>query len=293
MNLNQLHYFVKLAKTEHYTKAAEELGISQPTLSHAVSALEEELGTRLFEKRGRNVVLTRYGAIFREYAEQSLHILDTGVRKVRSLTGQTEGVIELAYIYTLGSEFVPRLVSDFLRTHEELRVKFRFTVGNTSEVIQGLKEERFDIGFCSMAEGEQGIAFTPVGTENLVVVVPRGHPLSGMEEVDLEQAAAYPQIFYTANSGLRPVVDRLFEQLKIQPQIAYEIEEDGSMAGLVAGNFGIAVMPEIPVLKTLNVETLKIRNQHERRYVYMAKNREQYQPPLVRRFEEYVKRRRL
>ena len=89
------------------------------------------------------------------------------------------------------------------------------------------------------------------------------------------------------------MVDRLFEQLKIQPQIAYEIEEDGSMAGLVAGNFGIAVMPEIPVLKTLNVETLKIRNQHERRYVYMAKNREQYQPPLVRRFEEYVKRRRL
>ena len=106
-------------------------------------------------------------------------------------------MIELAYIYTLGSEFVPRLVSDFLRTHEELRVKFRFTVGNTSEVIQGLKEERFDIGFCSMAEGEQGIAFTPVGTENLVVVVPRGHPLSGMEEVDLEQAAAYsPDFLY-------------------------------------------------------------------------------------------------
>ena len=154
MNLNQLYYFVKLAETEHYTKAAEELNISQPSLSHSIRALESELGTRLFEKRGRNIVLTRYGSLFREYAEQSLKTLDTGVRKVRSLTGQTEGVIELAYIYTLGSEFVPQLVSDFIHTYEELNVKFRFTVGNTSEVIQGLKDEKYDIGFCSMAEKE-------------------------------------------------------------------------------------------------------------------------------------------
>lgn len=290
MNLNQLHYFVKLAETQHYTKAAEELGIAQPSLSHAMSSLEEEIGTRLFEKRGRNIVLTRYGSIFREYAEQSLKALDTGVRKVRSLTGQTEGVIELAYIYTLGSDFIPRLAGDFIRAHEELRVRFHFTAGNTSEVIQGLKDERFDIGFCSMAEKEAGILFTPVGTEELVVVVPKGHPLSSQDTVDLEQAAAYPQIFYTTSSGLRPVVERLFEQLKIHPDIEYEIEEDGSMAGLVAAGFGIAVMPDIPVLKTLNVKVLKIRNQHEKRYVYMAKNKEQYQPPVARRFEEYVKR---
>ena len=292
VNLNQLHYFVKLAETEHYTRAAEELNISQPSLSHAISSLESELGTKLFEKRGRNIVLTRYGDIFREYSEQSLKILDTGVRKVRSLTGQTEGVIELAYIYTLGSEFVPQLVSDFIHAYEELNVKFRFTAGNTSEVIQGLKDEKYDIGFCSMAEKESGIQFTPVGTENLVVVVPKGHPLSYSESVDLEQAAVYPQIFYTPNSGLRPVVDRMFEQLKISPEIAYEIEEDGSMAGLVARNFGIAVMPEIPILKMLDVDVLRIRNQHERRYVYMARNREQYEPPLVQRFEEYVKKRR-
>lgn len=293
MNLNQLYYFIKLAETEHYTRAAEELNITQPSLSHAISTLEGELGTKLFEKRGRNVVLTRYGSFFREYVEQALKTLDTGVRKVRALTGQTEGVIELAYIYTLGSEFVPQLVSDFIHTYEELNVKFRFTVGNTSEVIQGLKDEKYDIGFCSMAERESGIQFTPVGTENLVVVVPKGHPLAYSGSVDLEQAAAYPQIFYTPNSGLRPVVDRMFEQLKVRLDIAYEIEEDGSMAGLVAQNFGIAVMPEIPVLKMLDVDVLRIRNQHEKRYVYMARNREQYEPPLVRRFEEYVKRRGL
>ena len=293
MNLNQLHYFSKLAEVEHYTKAAEELNISQPSLSHAIRELEKELGTKLFEKQGRGVVLTKYGRLFREYADESLKILDTGIRKVRSLTGQTEGVVELAYIYTLGSEFVPQLVSDFIRTHEELKVQFRFTVGNTSEVIQGIKDERFDIGFCSMTERESDISFTPVGTENLVVVVPKGHPLSDEEAVDLEQAAAYPQIFFTQNSGLRPVVDRMFEQIRVKPKIAYEIEEDGSMAGLVAQNFGIAVMPEIPVLSQLPVDILPIRNQHEMRYVYMARAVDKYQPPVVQKFAEYVKRRRL
>ena len=273
------------------TKAAEELSISQPSLSHAVSSLEKEIGTKLFEKQGRGVVLTKYGKIFKEYVDEAIHSLDTGVKKVQSMTGQTEGVVELAYIYTLGSGFVPRLVGDFLRTHEELKVKFRFTVGNTSEIIQGLKEDRFDIGFCSMAEREGEIGFTPVGREKLVVVVPKGHPLSYERAVDLEQAATYPQIFYTPNSGLRPVVDRMFEQAKLNPKIAYEIEEDGSMAGLVAENFGIAIMPEIPILSQLDVDVVPLRNQDQQRYIYMAQGKEKYHPPLVQKFAEYVKRR--
>nr|WP_296957828.1 LysR family transcriptional regulator [uncultured Mediterraneibacter sp.] len=291
MNLNQLYYFSKLAEVQHYTNAAEELAISQPSLSHAINSLEKELGTKLFVKQGRGVVLTKYGQIFKEYVDDALHTLDTGVKKVRTMTGQTEGIVELAYIYTLGSGFVPRLVGDFIRTHEELKVHFHFTVGNTSEIIQGLKEDRFDLAFCSMAERESDIQFTPVGRENLVVVVPHGHPLSYKNSVDLEQVAAYPQIFYTKNSGLRPVVDRMFEQARVNPQIAYEIEEDGSMAGLVAQNFGIAVMPEIPILSLLDVEVLTLRNQNQRRYIYMAQAKERYRPPLVQKFAEYVKRR--
>ena len=64
MNLNQLHYFVTLAYMEHYTKAAKQLSITQPSLSHAIGMLEQELGTYLFEKQGRNVVLTKYGKVF-------------------------------------------------------------------------------------------------------------------------------------------------------------------------------------------------------------------------------------
>lgn len=291
MNLNQLYYFSKLAEVEHYTKAAEELSITQPTLSHAIHMLEKELGTKLFAKQGRNVVLTKYGAIFLEYTKEALKILDTGVKKVQAMTGQTEGVIELAYIYTLGSKFVPQIVGDFIRSHEELKVKFHFTVGNTAEIIQGLKEEKYDIGFCSLSEKEPGISFTPIGEEKLVLVVPKGHPLSDETIVDLEQTALYPQIFYTKNSGLRTMVENMFSRAHIEPKIAYEIEEDGSMAGLVAQNFGIAIMPEIPILQQLYVDVIPLRSQHQKRDIYMAQGKDVYQTPMVRRFAEYVKKR--
>ena len=288
MNLNQLYYFSKLAKVEHYTKAAEELSITQPTLSYAINMLEKELGTKLFTKQGRNVVLTKYGNIFLEYVEEALKNLDAGVKKIQTMTGQTEGIIELAYIYTLGSEFIPNLVSDFLRSNEELKVRFHFTVGNTSEIIKGLKEEKFDIGFCSMLEKESGISFQSIGMEKLVLVVPKGHPLSAKRVIDLEETVSYPQIFYTKTSGLRPVVDKMFEQFHLEPQIAYEIEEDGAMAGLVAENFGIAIMPQIPILDQLEVDIVQLRRQHQIRHIYMTEKKETYQPPLVKKFRDFV-----
>ena len=76
MNLYHLRYFVTLAHLEHYTKAAENLSITQPSLSHAISLLENELGVALFEKEGRNIVLTKYGKIFLKDVEKLLEILD-------------------------------------------------------------------------------------------------------------------------------------------------------------------------------------------------------------------------
>lgn len=82
MNLNHLYYFRALAKEEHYTRTADMLSITQPSLSHAISCLESELGVKLFEKQGRNAKLTKYGALFLRYVEQSLDMLDEGKRVV-------------------------------------------------------------------------------------------------------------------------------------------------------------------------------------------------------------------
>ena len=83
MNLNQLYYFQTVARLQHFSKAADELHISQPSLSYAMSSLEKELETCLFEKQGRNVVLTKYGKFFLEHVDRSLEELEAGIRQLK------------------------------------------------------------------------------------------------------------------------------------------------------------------------------------------------------------------
>ena len=112
MNLSQLYYFRKLAELQHYTKAAKELFITQPTLSGSISSLEQELGVSLFQKAGRNVELTKYGAEFLKYVNASLEQLDKGIAIMKGYSGEGDGgVIYLGCIITLQTEFLPRLLN--------------------------------------------------------------------------------------------------------------------------------------------------------------------------------------
>ncbi len=112
--------------------------------------------------------------------------------------------------------------------------------------------------FLPIRRGEPDIEFRKIGNQKLVVAVPKDHPLAIHGSVDLRDTIAYPQIYFEKGSGLRPVIDQMFEEINQFPKVAFEMEEDSSMAGLVAQGFGIAVMPDIPILKSLNLKTLEI-----------------------------------
>ncbi len=288
MNLSQLQYFKVLAQEEHYTRAAQILSITQPSLSHAISQLEQELGTRLFEKKGRNVVLTRYGRMFLPYVDESLKVLDEGIQRVKEVNGSRQGIIHLAYIYTLGGEFTPKMVRRFLDAYPDYDIEFHFTVGTTGEIIEGLKDDKYDIVFSSYQAGESDVDFKKITNQKLVLVVPQDHPLSIKDSVDLRDTIEFPQIYFEKGSGLRPVVDQMFEEIGQFPKVAFEMEEDSSMAGLVAQGFGIAVMPDIPILKSLGVKTLDIYNPSYERTVYLATLKQHYLSPVTKAFIHFV-----
>ena len=155
MNLYHLRYFVTLAKLEHYTKAAEELCITQPSLSHAISLLEKELGVTLFQKEGRNIVLTKCGKIFLEKVKESLKILDDSVLELKSISNG-EGYIDLGFLRTLGTNFVPRLSKSYIENNPDKKINFNFhTETTTADLIKSLKEQKYDMIFCSKSEKEK------------------------------------------------------------------------------------------------------------------------------------------
>ena len=183
MNLYHLRYFVTLAKLEHYTKAAEELCITQPSLSHAISLLEKELGVTLFQKEGRNIVLTKCGKIFLEKVKESLKILDDSVLELKSISNG-EGYIDLGFLRTLGTNFVPRLSKSYIENNPDKKINFNFhTETTTADLIKSLKEQKYDMIFCSKSEKEKNIEFIPVSAQKLVLIVPSNHELAKYDSI--------------------------------------------------------------------------------------------------------------
>lgn len=287
MNLFYLRYFVALAHIQHYTKAAEKLCIAQPSLSHAIAQMEKELGVPLFEKTGRKTTLTRFGEEFLICAEHTLSTLDAGVESIqRSARG--EGLIRFGLLRTLGVDFVPRFAAEFLKEHSNLEYKFTFHTGVTQTLLEGLEDRKFDLIFCSQPPPNYSFPAVQVQKQDLVLIVPNQHPLAARHAVDLAETVPYPQVFFARSSGIRPVVDQMFQTIHAEPQIAYETEEDQVIAGLVAQGFGIAVVPYTDLLLKLELKILQIRSPSCERPLFLVHNHRAFMPPAVCRFRQFV-----
>lgn len=287
MNLDHLRYFVKLAEIRHYTRAAEQLCISQPSLSHAINQLETELGVPLFERSGRNTTLTRFGEEFLECAQRSLDTLDVGIGSLqRSARG--EGVVRLGFLRTLGVDYIPVLTADFLNADPDCGIQFSFHSGLSGELIDGLLQRKFDLVFCSEPDPSLGLSAVPVTSQELVMIVPKNHPLAGQESVDLADTLQYPAVFFAEGSGLRKVIDRMYDKVGGRPASVIETEEDEVIAGLVSAGFGVAVVPYMDMLQKLDISLLKISSPPYSRDFFMIQDDAVFLPPAAQRFRSFV-----
>lgn len=289
VNLDYIRYFVKLAEVQHYTKAANQLCISQPSLSHAIHQMEEELGVSLFEKRGHNTKLTKMGEEFLMYSRQTLSVLDEGIASMqRSAKG--EGLIRLGFLRVLGVHYIPGLAMQFKEAYPELCINFEFHSGRTRKLLDGLVNRQYDLVFCSKPSSEYNVSYTPVVSQDLVLIVSKKHPLANRQTIDLVEVADYPQIYFSRGSGLRDVIDELFASIHVVPHIAYETEEDQVIAGLVAQNFGIAIVPYMDILLKLDVSIIHISTPAYRREIFMVTPNDYTLPPVARNYHDFVLR---
>lgn len=289
MNLTHLRYFVVLAHTHHYTRAAELLYITQPSLSHAIARLEEELGVPLFEKTGKNTELTVFGQQFLVNAESALKTLDDGAEMLQR-GARGEGLIRLGFVRPLGVNFIPVLAEQFLKLNPGKDIHFTFHTDVTQKLIDGLNAHHYDLVFSSRPKVSSGLSASVVYREKMVLIVPLQHPLAVYDVIDLEQTLHYPYIYFAESSGLRYEVDQLFMQLGKYPEIAYEIVEDEVIAGLVARNFGIAVVPEMELLTSLDVKVVEITHPVRTRNIYMVNHNHIFLPKVVQDFREFVQK---
>lgn len=288
MNLRQLEYFRTLAKTEHYGKASSMLYITQPSLSQAISELEKELSVKLFEKKGRNIKLTAYGRFFLPYVEQGLEQIELGAKKLQQISNMNRGKISVAHIYSLGASFLPSLIQSFHEDCKNWHISFSISQGTTKEIVNGIKNEDYDIAFCTYKENEPDVEFLPLEKQKVVLIAHKDHELVKRKSVNLPDLQNYPLICFNKKSMLRPLVDDMFLKAGIKVNISYEVAEDSALLGLVNANLGIGILPYVPLLKSYDVRVLTTTKPIYEQIIYLTLLKNKYQSPTIKNFIDFI-----
>lgn len=194
MNLAQLTYFCHLAKTEHYTRSAESLHVSQSALSHSIASLEKELGCKLFCKVGRNVQLTDDGRIFLKHVSEGLASIDRGIAELDRRHGNLSGTINVGAIATVRSNYLPAAMQAFRRQFGD-KTEFHVLQGETAPLNQKLEQGICDLALAGPVH-RPGITCTTLFHQRLVVAVRRDHPLAALPKVRYENLVGHTVITY-------------------------------------------------------------------------------------------------
>ena len=287
MTLNQIYYFQTVARYENYRKAAEELYISQPSLSRSIASLESELGVLLFEKNGRGVNLTKGGKLFLEYADRIIDECEIAKNKMKEMASDG-GKIDIGYVFPLASHYIPHNVRDFLNKKENKNVTFNFFQNHTSAIAKKVRSGELDVGFGGYIDKEEFELF-PVLSEEMVLITPKGHELESHKKVSIQELRNYPVIGYDRESWLGNYTKQLYRRLAFQPNIVVECPDEHSIVALVSEDFGVALVPAIEEINENRVNIHRFDDIELMHHTFMFWMRDRYQLPAVERFIEYMK----
>jgi DNA-binding transcriptional LysR family regulator len=241
MEMQILRWFREVADGATVTETAERARITQPALSRALARLETEVGTPLLTRSGRTLTPTPAGRTFKRYVDQALDQYDLGLRAVTELVDPAHGLVPLAFLQTLGTWLVPRLVSSFRQDHPQVR--FELHQHGEASILQELLDGAADLIITSATFGHPQVSWQRLMTEPLRLTVPPRHRLARRKRIRLAEVADEPFIQLREGYALRVLTERLCAEAGFTPGIAFEGEEVETLRALVAAGLGVALLP--------------------------------------------------
>jgi len=289
LELRQLQYFIRVAKLQHVTKAAEELHVAQSAVSRQIHRLEEELGVQLFMQRGRNVQLTPVGHLFLKRAECILQDLDNAVTEIHEFVDPEAGEIRLGFPHSLGILLIPQVIAAFRKVHPQ--VKFRFRQGMYASLIRDIVEAEVDLAFISpFPEKNESVTGEIVLTEELFAILPQNHPLANEKSIHLRALKDEYFVLFSNPYSLRPIVWEACKAAGFLPRIGFEGEETDTIRGLVAAGMGVSLLPEMALhhTGTMMPAVVKIEEPRVTRTIGLIRRAGEKPSPVVRLFHHFV-----
>lgn len=272
MNLQQLYYFQKIAECQQYTLAAKELHVTQAALSYAISNLEHELNVKLFDRKGKHIILTQCGAAYLSCVRDALQALDRGERMVKNLSIPSKAIIKLSYLESL-KQLIPNLIADLCGSDQEAAFRFDLAHYTAPIIEQQLIRREIDLGVSTIpVSGE--ISSHLIGYQDNVMIVSKQHPWSGLESVPLSALDGQPFITYSRDCTIRGYYDSILESAHVHPEIFAEARFDSNILDMVSYNMGVAIVPRMKRLEHYDLMAVPIQDKISPRSICLlwAKN---------------------
>jgi DNA-binding transcriptional LysR family regulator len=292
MDLRALEVFCKIVELRSFSRAAEAVHLTQPTVSGHIKALETELELRLFDRAGRTVTPTRAGELLHSYARRILALRDETLQAINEHKGGLKGHLTVGGSSIPGAYILPPLVAAFKRAHPDVTMTLH--VIDSREIVRGVIEGIYEVGMVGARFEEGRVHYKPFTQDELVLAVPAGHPWAGRGTVRLSELAGQSFIMRERGSGTRKVMERALGDHDVDPgslRVVLEVTGNEAVRQALRAGAGIAVISRRAIeddIRCKTVTALRIHGVKLLRDFFLVTHRSRSRSPLGNAFLSFL-----
>ena len=268
MEFHQLRYVCAIADTGSFSRAAERCHVAQPSLSQQVLKLEEDLGSRLFDRLGRSVRLTEAGRAFLPHARTILQQMEAARTGVEDKRTDVRGSVAVGVIPTIAPYLMPRCVAAFSRKYPDARL--RIVEETTPVLVESLRNLSIDVAILSLPLRHKEFDVFPLRTEPLYAALPKDHAKARAMGLSLKELRGEQFVMLRDGHCFRDVSVAACSRAKVNPRVAFESGQFSSLLGMVAAGVGVTLVPEMAVDKTSPCTFVRISDAKASRTIVTA-----------------------
>jgi len=291
---HRLKVFCIVAETKSFSKASEIIRLTQPAVSLQIQTLEEIYGTKLFNRSGCVITLTKAGEMLYKYAKEINSLYAAAEKEIGEYTGVTKGIISVGASSTIGNYILPYVVADFKRKYPKVGIHLH--IGNTKNVVDYLNAGNVDIGLVEGEVHKQKLIVEKLIPDEMVLIMSPYHPWAKNSTISIMSLSKDSLILREEGSGTRQMIEKYFSKHGISPQqirIALIMGSTESIKGAVEEGLGVSIVSRWAVKKEVRYGIIKTATFKEDRFVRdfsLIRRRAKESTHTVAKFIEFLQK---
>ena len=289
VNLSSLRTFLTVARFRGISRALGEIHLTQPAVSRQILSLEESVGTQLFLRQGRYLILTEAGQILEQYAIRVFQLLTEAREEFDGLKGLIRGHLRISAATTVGIYMIPDVLGEFKSEHPGIEISL--TISNKEEVLRQVKDGIVDLGFAGLPIPYRELAWEPYMEDDMVLIVSPLHRLAARDTVMSRELAEEVVILRETGSGSREIVEGELRRAGLSLMNTMELGSTEGIKKAVAANLGISIVSSRAVTLEVmigSLSTVRVSDLSFRHSIFMVYLRDKPLSSAVEGFRQFL-----